>query len=90
MEYKLGTANKVADALSRKLTDENEAPQLYSLTIPVPDWLQTVAASYASCADLQLLMKRWKTGGIRVDKYQERNGIIFRKGKIILSTDDDF
>lgn len=48
IEYKIGAANRVADALSRKTVEEDTVPNpemetwCYSITIPVASWLSTI------------------------------------------------
>lgn len=51
--------------------------------IPSPVWLD-------DCDDLKELLATWRNGKFSSEKFQEKSGILFRKGRIVLSTADDF
>lgn len=63
IEYKLGAANRVSDALSRKAVDPQtplveEGYQCCSIMMPSPIWLQSVSQMCESCEDLRELMSQ--------------------------------
>lgn len=88
IEYKVGASNKVVDALSRK--EEKTEILSCAMTVLVPSWLETVKAMYASCDDLKLLKEKWERGRLNPVKYQEKNGLLFKKGRIIISSQHEF
>lgn len=88
IEYKVGASNKVADTLSRK--DMDSAVQSCMISFPTPAWLEIVQEMYKGCEDLKILKEKWVKGKLDQIKFQEKNGLLFRKGKIVLSSQHDF
>lgn len=85
IEYKAGTANKVADALSRRdeeVTDE--ATLLTALAHPTPDLMQLLREKIAVAPYLRALRQQIEAG--KADgRYSVTNGFIYLGRRIVVS-----
>ncbi|XP_077237223.1 uncharacterized protein LOC143878893 [Tasmannia lanceolata] len=79
IEYKKGAENKVADALSRIQDGE-----IFAISNPVPTWLERVKEEIIRDAYLQQIRNKIEEGELDVAKYKEVDGILWRKGRILL------
>ncbi|XP_077249162.1 uncharacterized protein LOC143888605 [Tasmannia lanceolata] len=78
VEYKKGTLNGVADALSRQ--------DLFGISTIVPQWYQTLKAGYQSDQDLQDLLKQYNEGTHDHYYYTIRDGILYHEGILLSAT----
>lgn len=84
MEYKQGKENKVVDALSRRV-DHNPG-ELAALTLPIPNWLDSLKVAYAKDLELQKLLQRMEQGGLDLNKYKSQGGLLYYKGRLYISS----
>jgi len=81
VEYKKGVDNKVADALSRREGWENEAA-LFSISLPVADWVENLKLQYHHDLDLMKLIQQWNSNKLDHQKYSIRQGLLLYKNRI--------
>lgn len=81
--YKKGVENRVADALSRRESWEQEV-SLSLLSIPSVTWVQKLKDYYRRDEDLRPLWEKWSHHELDTRKYSVRDGILLYKNRIIL------
>jgi len=72
---------KYADALSRREGWENEAA-LFSISLPVADWVENLKLQYHHDLDLMKLIQQWNSNKLDHQKYSIRQGLLLYKNRI--------
>ena len=85
IEYKKGSENKVADALSRR-TEEGEEKQLLALSSPVPHWVDSIREDQQSHPQVQQLIQRVHNDEA-IGPWEVRDGLLLFKGRLYLGAD---
>uniref|UniRef100_A0A2N9HAC2 Integrase catalytic domain-containing protein n=1 Tax=Fagus sylvatica TaxID=28930 RepID=A0A2N9HAC2_FAGSY len=85
IEYKRGSENKVADALSRRTEGPNEE-QLMAFSSPVPHWVDAIQEEQQVRSQLQQLIQRVQSGEA-VGPWEVRDGLLLFKDRIYVDTD---
>lgn len=85
IEYKKGTENRVADALSRK----EEECNLTQITVIQPMWVAEVAQSYAGDSLAQEAIAECTLRPYDVSYFQYISGLIKYKGKLYVGESDE-
>eukprot|EP00267_Zea_mays_P041848 XP_020393779.1 uncharacterized protein LOC103628713 [Zea mays] len=83
IQYRPGSENRVADALSRRATADCQA-----ISVSVPQWLLDVQASYTLDSDAQSLLAKLSLDPNAVPHYTLQNGLLKYKGRIWVGSDD--
>jgi hypothetical protein len=78
VQYRPGSENRVADALSRCVPAD-----LHALSTVVPQWLLDVQASYAHDAEAQSLLSRLSVGPAAVPHFTLNAGLLRYKDRIL-------
>lgn len=85
IEYKKGTSNRVADALSRR--GKGEGGVLNSMISELkPEWLEDVKRSYEDDNNISKMLKESEKDG---DVWQELGGVIYKKRKVYIGKEGD-
>ena len=72
--YKPGTANRAADALSRR--DKGTTGELLAISTVVPDWMEAIVDGYQQDPQASKLLKDLAVSSNGTYKFQLSNGII--------------
>jgi hypothetical protein len=83
VEYKKGVENRVADALSRRESWEQDV-SLFLLSSPSVTWVQELKNCYSSNADLKPLWEKWSLHELDTRKYSVMGGLLLYKNRIVL------
>lgn len=82
--YKPGSDNRVADALSRRPPE-----QILAISTCVPQWLEAIAAAYASDAQATALITKLSTSPDSVPNFSFLNGILKFKNRVYVAQDNE-
>ncbi|KAJ3686458.1 hypothetical protein LUZ61_015622 [Rhynchospora tenuis] len=82
IEYKKGSSNLVADALSRREEVEDNAEELYVVSEIIPQWISDLQDSYIGDQWIQQLRKQLADQQPGSSKLVEHQGILRYKGRI--------
>lgn len=96
IEYKPGKENKVVDALSRQVEDTNallrqavvgdmQTTTLSAISVPIPQWLDEVKATYQLSDHIQVLFQKYITNSLS-HNWKMHDGILFYKNRIYLKS----
>lgn len=77
--YKLGTENRVADALSRR---EHDSIQCSSLSVATPQWCQAVLDGYLLDDATQQLLTKLTVDATSVPNFSLQDGLLRFKGRV--------
>jgi hypothetical protein len=88
IEYKKGTDNTAADALSRKYTDPVEE-QCTAISVATPTWMNEVADTYTNDSKCTQLLQELAISANSNPKYILTSGILRYKNRIVLGTATD-
>jgi hypothetical protein len=83
VEYKKRVENRVADALSRRESWEQDV-SLFLLSSPSVTWVQELKNCYSSDADLKPLWEKWSLHELDTRKYSVMGGLLLYKNRIVL------
>jgi hypothetical protein len=83
VEYKKGVENRVADALSRRESWEQDV-SLFLLSSPSVTWVQELKNCYSSDTDLKPLWEKWSLHELDTRKYSVIGGLLLYKNRIVL------
>jgi hypothetical protein len=86
VEFKKGSENRVADALSRREGWTKEV-SIALLSIPTSDWVAKLKDHYKEDSLMQGLVTKWLTNQLNTDKYAYREGLMFYKNRLCLGED---
>lgn len=94
VEYKQGSENKVADALSRRSDSVSEdpatlnpsvnSPSLFLISFPCPSWIEELKASHQLSTEMQHLLQQLQSGSACPRFFSLHNGLILYKGRVYL------
>lgn len=89
IEYKSGSSNKVADALSR-IYEEVESVQsaFMALSMPIPHLLEAVRSECTTDPELIARIQRVQTGD-EVTNFSIRDGILLYKNRYCIGSDSE-
>ena len=79
--YKKGKDNIVADALSRTFDDQGS---LSAISMPVPNWLQSVQQGYVNDSSLSQIIQRLDNNPSAVPHYSWDGASLRYKGRLVL------
>lgn len=82
IEYKQGRDNRVADALSRKLEDQEAV--LAFISFPSADWIDELKSIYGSSEEIQEIINKLLQGQEGPKGYSLHQGLLLRKGKMVM------
>ncbi|GMY12559.1 hypothetical protein FCV25MIE_07798 [Fagus crenata] len=85
IEYKRGSENKVADALSRR-DEGTKEEQLLALSSPIPHWVDAIREEQQSRSQLKQLVQRVQEDEA-VGPWEVRDGLLMFKGRIYVDSD---
>jgi hypothetical protein len=88
IEYKKGTDNTAADALSRKYTDPMEE-QCTTISATIPTWMTEVVDTYVNETKCTQLLQELAISATSNPKYTLTSGILRYKNRIVLGTATD-
>lgn len=89
VEYKRGTKNTVADALSRR-DEKKEVPgENHAISKPLPNWVEAIKEKIQFKTSLQQLLQRVKDGEA-IGPWRLQDGVLFFKENIYLEEDSAF
>jgi hypothetical protein len=89
VQYKKGTLNLVADALSRK-EDSKDGELLTAVTEIIPQWIEDLALSYEGDRWAFEVLQQHKTGTLVDTTLSVHKGIIRVKGKLYVGTNQEW
>lgn len=78
IEYKKGSENSAADALSRRSDGD-----MLAISMPTPHWVEPIQEEVKNDATLQTLLQNIQTGEA-IGPWRIHNGLIFFKDRIYL------
>ncbi|KAL0420984.1 UNVERIFIED_CONTAM: Retrovirus-related Pol polyprotein from transposon.6 [Sesamum latifolium] len=81
VQYKKGSENRAADALSR-INYDKEEPQANAITTQVPLWMQDIEGSYEGNTLFQIVVQAKVLDNQAFPDYSYEAGVLRRKGKI--------
>lgn len=84
IEYKKGTYNKVADALSRFNSEEVQCAALHTIT---PTWVQQMLQSYKTDSYLTKVLTSKSVDPTTYPNFQIANGLITFKNRLAIGAD---
>lgn len=92
VEYRKGKENKAADALSRRIVEEDTREwategTIWAPSTPTPTWISSVKAEYSSNPVLQRLKEKFEQGKLDITLYTSHDGMFFYKGQIYITED---
>jgi Integrase zinc binding domain len=87
IEYKKGTENKMADALSRRGTQTMESLAIFEL---IPKWVEEVKGIYEGDTWVEEVKKRVSEKGEKEGLYQVNDGVIRYKGRLYIGEARDW
>jgi len=88
VEYKKGSDNRVADALSRREGWEDD-PSISLISIPAATWVQEIKLQYQEDVELKQLLDKWNSNSLNNSKYSMHAGLLLYKGRILLGDNLD-
>jgi hypothetical protein len=88
IEYKKGTDNTTADALSRKHT-EPHADQCLAITASVPSWMSEIAETYSGDDKCTKLLQELAVNPTSQPHYTLTSGILRYKNRIVIGSTSD-
>jgi hypothetical protein len=83
VEYKKGSDNRVADALSRREGWEEDS-SIFLLSIPAAAWVEDIKLEYQQDDRLKTILEKWNSNSLDLTKYSMHNGLLLYKGRILL------
>lgn len=88
VEYQNGRENRAADALSRRMEEEEiEEGSLMALSSPTPIWIEELRTEHAYNSELQRLREQLVKGELDLTLFTSHDGLIFYKGRLYITTD---
>ncbi|XP_040996067.1 uncharacterized protein LOC121242242 [Juglans microcarpa x Juglans regia] len=84
VDYKKGKENLVVDALSRKYEEEQAVVAMISF--PTPLWIEELKQSYSYFPDYVDLVPKLQQGQQGPKHFSTQQGLLLRKGKIVVMT----
>ncbi|XP_058757747.1 uncharacterized protein LOC131631003 [Vicia villosa] len=87
--YKPGRTNQVADALSRRPT-EDDAAVLLSISSPVPHLIKELKIHYNTTQEGKDLLNKIQTDTAMQTTFQIKDGLVFFKDRIFIPSKTDF
>lgn len=88
VEYRKGKENRAADALSRRMEEEEiEEGSLMALSSPTPVWIEELRTEHACNSELQRLREQLVKGMLDLTLFTSHDGLIFYKGWLYIATD---
>lgn len=79
IEYKNGLDNHAADALSCRA-------EISAITITLPSWIEDLKKEYDIDPQIKEKLQLWDEGKLDHSKYSLIDGLLYRKGKLVLSS----
>jgi len=83
VEYEKGKENVAADSLTRG--DENDSSSLLTIIAVESEWINKVREMVESDSYFIDLKQKWRTCQRNSKLYQEKSGLIYYKGRILIS-----
>lgn len=80
LEYKKGSSNLVANALSRR----DEEVELHVMSLGTPEWIQELQDSYDQEEDLKHLLEDWTAGNLNERHYKLEDGLLYHKKRLVV------
>jgi len=92
IEYKKGTENRVADALSRQFEELHEDGHLSVslISFPTPTWVEDLKSSYMSDPSTKELLINLQQGQGYPKGYSLQQGLILYNGRLFIVKNSDF
>lgn len=84
IEYKHGKDNVAADSLSRKEEVDKGVVEMLAITVLDPIWLEQLRQSYLNDEEISAICKKLQEGKLSDKKFEVRNGLLFKKGRLFL------
>ncbi|KAJ8754502.1 hypothetical protein K2173_005663 [Erythroxylum novogranatense] len=84
IEYKGGKENVIVDALSRKEESGEGEGHMMAVSVPIPNWIDTIKEETCSNLDLKTLVSMVLEGEA-LGPWEYKDGIIYFKGRIYLA-----
>ena len=81
IEYRSGSSNTIADALSRR----GEEGELLAISFSMSQWLEELKNEHANDADIQHKLTQLKEGVEDLTQFTQHGGLLFFKGRFYLS-----
>lgn len=92
IQYRKGAENVVADALSRRMQDTDDAdPILAALQVSThkPDWMAQLEASYSGDTECQEIIRKLLVDPQTVPSYHYDAGLLRKKGRLYVGNSND-
>ncbi|KAJ4733316.1 polyprotein [Rhynchospora pubera] len=89
IEYKRGCENKAADALSRRLHD-NEGEEVLAISELLPAWVEEIKQSYEGDVWAQDLIDKFQERSLEVPLYSFQQGVLRYKNRICVGSGYDW